>query len=144
MTLIPCPHNGEVIELKPQAFTDYCEKIHKFNTQWWLVPGTGERKERNVGEMLMLAVSELAEGMEAHRKNLQDEHLPQYHGLDVELVDSIIRSFDLLGARYAERIGRDGPSTYSPGDVFRDKCKFNAQRKDHRPENRTQPGGKAY
>jgi NTP pyrophosphatase (non-canonical NTP hydrolase) len=49
---------------------------------------------RNVGEMLMLAVSELSEGMEAWRKDLNDDHLPQYSGLTVEIADCIIRLMD--------------------------------------------------
>lgn len=54
-------------------------------------------KERNVGEMLMLVNSELGEAMEAHRKDLMDDHLPNYKGFDVEVVDAIIRLFDMAG-----------------------------------------------
>jgi NTP pyrophosphatase (non-canonical NTP hydrolase) len=45
-------------------------------------------KERNVGEALMLIVSELAEAMEAHRK--QDDA-----NFREELADTFIRLFDL-------------------------------------------------
>ncbi|OGW79033.1 MAG: hypothetical protein A2Z83_02090 [Omnitrophica bacterium GWA2_52_8] len=51
--------------------------------------------ERNVGEMLMLIVSELGEAVEAHRAH--------QHGLEMkdsfedELADTAIRLFDLCG-----------------------------------------------
>lgn len=47
-------------------------------------------KERNIGEALMLIVTELAEAMEAHR--IQDEA-----NFKEELADSFIRLLDLCG-----------------------------------------------
>ncbi len=47
-------------------------------------------KERNIGEALMLIVTELAEAMEAHR--VQDEE-----NFKEELADTFIRLFDLCG-----------------------------------------------
>ena len=47
-------------------------------------------KERNIGEALMLIVTELAEAMEAHRKQDQDNFRE-------ELADAFIRLFDLCG-----------------------------------------------
>lgn len=47
-------------------------------------------KERNIGEALMLIVSELAEAMEAHRK--QD-----HENFKEEIADSFIRLLDLCG-----------------------------------------------
>lgn len=145
--------------LEGEWLTTQCAAIHHFNKQWWIDPKTGKPKDRNVGEMLMLSTSELAEALEAHRKNLQDCHLPQFHGVDVELVDCIIRCMDLLGARYAARleayntrfITGTAPEhhvdfePYTPGDVLEVKCKFNSERPDHRPENRQGGvGEKAY
>lgn len=151
MIQIRAPHSGEMLELYGGTFTDLCLTIHEFNTQWWLDPHTGERKDRNVGEMLMLMTSELSEALEAHRKNLQDDKLPQYHGVDVELVDCVIRAMDYLGARFRERQARyyageqpDPSLLYTPGEVLEQKSLYNSQRADHRPENRIQPGGKAY
>lgn len=141
---IKAPHDGTAIAIHGEDFTDMCWAIHCFNTQWWLDPTTGQPKERNVGEMLMLATSELAEALEAHRKNKMDEHLPQFHGIDVELVDCIIRCLDLLGARYIQQLNSAGPGHYTPGEVFEAKCKYNSERADHKPENRILPGGKAY
>lgn len=67
--------------------------VHKDNVAKGFWPE--DKTSRNVGEALMLAVSELAEGMEAHRKDLNDDHLPQYKGLPVEIADAIIRLMDL-------------------------------------------------
>jgi hypothetical protein len=58
-----------------------CEMIHDLNAKWWIDLETGLRLERNVGELLMLTVSELSEAMEGHRKNLMDDKLP--HRKDV-------------------------------------------------------------
>lgn len=66
-------------------------------------------KERNVGEMLMLIVSEIGEAMEAHRKN---RFAVQEHSMDLsptkfehlikdtfedELADAVIRILDMAG-----------------------------------------------
>lgn len=49
----------------------------------------------NVGEKLMLMVSELAEAMEADRKDIQQsEHIPEFTGVEEELADVVIRILD--------------------------------------------------
>ncbi len=65
-----------------QEMSDLCHSIAKSKGFW--------DKERNVGEALMLVVTELAEAMEAHRK--QDKE-----NFDEELADTFIRLFDLCG-----------------------------------------------
>lgn len=52
-------------------------------------------KERNIGEMLMLIVSELGEAIEAHRKG--NFGLGQKDTFEDELADTAIRLFDLCG-----------------------------------------------
>ena len=47
-------------------------------------------QERNIGEALMLVVTELAEAMESHRTEDQDN-------FKVEIADTFIRLFDLCG-----------------------------------------------
>lgn len=110
---------------------------------WYNDPATGERVERNFGEMLALAHSEISEALEADRKDLMDDKLPQYHGTFVELVDLMIRDLDTLGMLQdrAESRGRDVPSI---GQIYVDKRKFNDERADHKPENRAKANGKAY
>jgi NTP pyrophosphatase (non-canonical NTP hydrolase) len=44
--------------------------------------------------MLMLTVSELAEGMEGLRKDLPDDHMPQFKMIECELADAMIRILD--------------------------------------------------
>ncbi len=48
-------------------------------------------------EALMLIVSELSEALEAIRKDLMDDKLPEYKGEHVELVDALIRILDYAG-----------------------------------------------
>ena len=38
-------------------------RCHEANKTWWIDLATGQYKERNVGELLMLCVSELAEAL---------------------------------------------------------------------------------
>lgn len=82
---------------------------------------------------LMLIVSELAEAMEADRKDLMDDKLPQYHGRGVELADAFIRIADLCGAYNIDL-----------GEMVDAKLAFNAIRPDHKKEAREAAGGKAY
>ena len=52
-------------------------------------------KERNVGEMLMLVVSELGEAIEAHRTG--NFGLEEKDTFEDEIADTAIRLFDLCG-----------------------------------------------
>ena len=45
----------------------------------------------------MLVVTELAEAVEADRKNLPDGHIPTRPGRDVELADALVRILHLAG-----------------------------------------------
>ena len=100
---------------------------------WWTNLHTGEPVVVNVGEKLMLIVSEIAEAMEADRKSLMDDKLPHRAGREVELADALIRIFDLAGG-----LGLD------LGAAMAEKMAYNATRADHKPEARRAAGGKAY
>jgi NTP pyrophosphatase (non-canonical NTP hydrolase) len=65
-----------------KELSELCHSIAKSKGFW--------DKERNVGEALMLVVTELAEAMEAHRK--QDGA-----NFNEEIADTFIRLFDLCG-----------------------------------------------
>lgn len=108
-------------------------RCHEANKTWWHDPATGAPIQRNKGEMLALIHSEISECLEGVRKNLQDDHLPQHRMEVVELADALVRIFD-----YAGGFGLD------LGAAFEDKMAYNAQRADHKPENRVKDGGKVF
>jgi NTP pyrophosphatase (non-canonical NTP hydrolase) len=116
-----------------EAITRLCKLVHQANKNWWIDLDTGQPKQRNVGELLMLITSELSEGLEGHRKNLSDDKLPHRKMLEVELADAVIRIFDT-----AEGLGLD------LGGAFVEKMQYNAQRADHKIENRKLVGGVKY
>lgn len=124
--------------------------VHRANKNWWRdltkkcepcggtgcpeCSGTGHPlKERNVGELLMLTTSELAEAMEGHRKDLMDDKLPHRKMFEVELADALIRILDMAGG-----LGLDLEGAY------KEKMAYNSHRADHKIENRKADGGKAY
>lgn len=125
--------------IHPTQFASFIEAmvtyVHGANVKagWWTDLNTGERKERNVGELLMLCVSELAEAMEGHRKNLKDDKLKHRPMIEVELADTIIRIFDLAGGFNLDL-----------GGALVEKLAYNAVREDHKIENRKSENGKKY
>jgi len=98
---------------------------------WYTNLETGKPLERNIPEMLCLIHSEISEALEAYRKDLKDDHLRHYNGIDVELADAIIRILDLCGY-----LGID------IGAAVEDKFAYNQHRADHKIENRMKEGGK--
>jgi|ERR1700721_313371 len=112
---------------------DATKFVHEANMRWWQDIDTGTPIQRNVGELLMLTVSELAEGMEGHRKGLMDDKLPGRPMLEVELADALIRIMDLAGGLSLDLAG-----------AFRDKMEYNAVREDHKHEARRLADGKKY
>lgn len=109
------------------------ERVHVANQKWWHDLNTGAPLTRNVGELLMLTVSEIAEAMEGHRKDLPDDKLPHRKMFEVELADAVIRIFDIAGGLGLDLAG-----------AFEEKMAFNAVREDHTHEARKQAHGKKY
>lgn len=99
---------------------------------WYRDPKTGLPVDRNFGEVVALMHSELSEALEAHRKDLMDDKLPDRSGIEVEFADCIIRILDTAAA-----MGLD-----VPGAVIA-KNRYNKQRADHSLAARA-AGGKKY
>ena len=86
--------------------------------------------------MQMLIVSEIAEAMEGTRKGLMDDHLPHRtmeEVEEVEMADAVIRIFDYCAGHGLDLDG-----------AYREKMAYNAQRADHKAENRKREGGKKF
>lgn len=98
---------------------------------WW----DGVDKENPLLQAVKvgLIAGEAHEAIEAIRKDSVDDHLPQYSGRDTELADVLIRTGDFAGAYDVDL-----------GQIVVDKLKYNAQRQDHKPENRKKSGGKRF
>jgi NTP pyrophosphatase (non-canonical NTP hydrolase) len=116
-----------------EKINSLCQVVHEANKKWWHDINTGERLNRNVGEMLCLVHSEISEALEGHRKNLQDTHIPTRPMIEVELADAIIRIFDI-----AAGLGLD------LGGAFLEKMAYNRTRKDHSIEERKKENGKKF
>lgn len=97
---------------------------------WWNV---GPISPETFATKLALVHSEVSEALEAGRKDLMDDHLPHRKGVEVELADAIIRILDLAGALKLDIEG-----------AILEKMEYNAQRADHKPENRAAANGKKF
>lgn len=121
----------EALETIRIFLSDLSGIVHELNLEWWLDPETKQPVKRNVGEMLMLIVSELGEAMEAHRRQARDSHLPHRPGLEVELADALIRLVDCCAGCHLDLAG-----------AVCEKLRYNLLRSDHNLEERAKPGGK--
>lgn len=123
------------IKISAEILQDACHGAAK-KAGWWVDAKTGEPIQGNpycFSNKLMLTVSELSEAMEGDRKNLMDDKLPHRPMREVELADAVIRIFDLAGAFDMDLAG-----------AIAEKMEFNANRPDHKIENRVAVGGKTY
>lgn len=127
----PATEDVDVKTLAASILTNKAKRLHKDNTEkgWW----DDKDNPLIVPTKLMLTVSEIAEAMEGDRKNLQDDHLPQYTMLECEIADAMIRLLDLAGFLQSDI-----------GQVIEDKLAYNRKRADHTRENRAKEGGKKY
>lgn len=95
---------------------------------WWL-----NTSPDTVPAKLCLIHSEISEAMEGVRKDLYDDHLPHRKMVEVELADAMIRIFDLAGYLNLDLEG-----------AYNEKRAYNAQRADHKLENRAKANGKSF
>lgn len=121
----------------PAAIARLQERIYAGNVTagWWTNLATGELKAKgDITEILAklaLVHSEVSEAVEGVRKNKMDDHLPHRPMVEVEIADAIIRLLDLAG--------HEG---YDVAGAIDEKLVYNAQRADHKIENRLAEGGK--
>lgn len=143
------PHSQ--LELAKIAINTLQESIYYANVKagWYKDPKTGRKINRNRAEMIALIHSELSEGLEGLRKNLADDHLPDYPMIIVELADALVRIFDLAGYMQAEppypitNTDKTNDTTqWRLGDAFVAKVLYNGQRADHKLSERAKEGGK--
>lgn len=136
-------HSMFQIEDAGSLLQDVCHDA-SVKSHWWtdITSGADLRNECRVGtplgkalvaQKLMLIVSEVSEAMEGHRKGLMDDKLPHRPAIEVELADAVIRICDLAGALNLDL-----------GGAIAEKMVFNANRPDHKIENRQAADGKKY
>jgi len=88
MSYIITPLLGELLALQTEIF-----EINKANGFWEM--GV---ENRSFAQHISLVHSEVSEAVEADRKDLNDDKLIEYKGIDVELADVAIRILDWTGA----------------------------------------------
>lgn len=86
-----------------------------------------------IATKLALVTCEIAEAIEAFRKDLMDDHLPHRKGIECELADAVIRIMDLIGV-----LGLD------LGGAIMEKDRYNQTRMDHKIEERAKKNGKKF
>ncbi len=121
-------------EFAIEAISDECHG-RAVKAGWYSDPKTGAPIERNHGEQIALIHSELSEMLEGVRKGEPSEHLPGFTAEEEEAADVLIRLADYLGKR---KIGARVALAYTA------KLEYNANRADHKPENRAKAGGKSF
>lgn len=122
------------------ALIDICHDA-SVSSGWWTDLETGAdmrdpeymRKYRLVQEKIALIHSEVSEALEGYRKDKPDEHLPNFKNFDIELADAVIRICDLAGAM-----------NIPLSSAIIAKLAYNAQRADHKLDNRKADGGKKF
>lgn len=93
----------------------------------------GERAggSKSVGDLISLIHTEVSEAYEGHRCNAQDEKLPEFLALEVELADAVIRIFDMAGGL-----------SLRLADALAFKMAYNEIRPDHTHAERMKDDGK--
>lgn len=132
-------NNAEVFEVARimDSLTHLQQIIYRGNVDagWWKNIETGVAHPKGdvtlVLSKLALVHSEVSEAVEGVRKGLMDDHLKERPMAEVEAADAMIRLWDLAGHEGWDLAG-----------AIIEKLYYNAQRADHKIENRLAEGGK--
>lgn len=115
--IIPYNESRDTGVRHADTLSAFFQDVYQRNVKagWWTDIETGKPKLRNVGELLMLFVTEIAEAYESYIEDSADDKLPQFPGLGVELADLGIRWADMCGALAAGVIPAFS-DTFNPGE----------------------------
>lgn len=118
-----------------QTLAELIKHCHQLavDAGWWHDIKTGEKLQRNKGEMLALIHSEVSEALEGVRKGSMDDKLPHRRMEEVEMADTAIRVFDYCAGHNLDLVG-----------AIYEKLNYNKTRADHQVANRLKEGGKAF
>ncbi len=74
------------------TFNSVAKQLHTTSVEkgFWF-----EGEKRDIAQLLLLIHCEVSEATEAERRDLMDDHIPEFSGLEAELADVIIRVMDI-------------------------------------------------
>lgn len=123
-----------------QEWIDLCHS-ESVNAGWYTDLSTDKPLNRNIPEMLALIHSELSEAFESFLNKTADDKLPHRSGVEVELADTLIRTYDLAGYKKLNLSTENFELSVSPSiDRFFNQCHLDVSRtlESYRKSNATQ------
>lgn len=86
---------GDAVRLLDPVVQAAFGRLSQIIAHWNTAQGFWDSE--NTGEKIALMHSELSEALEADRKDLDSDHIPEFTGVEEELADCMIRIFDFAG-----------------------------------------------
>jgi NTP pyrophosphatase (non-canonical NTP hydrolase) len=86
---------GDAFSILARGLQASIEKHSQLISNWNSCQGFWDCN--NTGEKIALMHSELSEALEADRKDLTSDHIPDFSGMEEELADCMIRIMDFAG-----------------------------------------------
>lgn len=120
--VIPYNETNDTGQKHEASLRQFFADVHERNVKagWWSDITTGEPKKRNIGELLILFITEIVEAYDAWLESYPDDLFPDdklkhFPGFGVEIADLFIRGADLAGAALAGRLVFSS-SVHNPGE----------------------------